>query len=268
MFSVCTTIYGDYPELAKKLLSSINHFDHIHDIRIGLNDASSETVDFVHDWSTNICHSVPVLLFQEQDGKNVGKYPLMRQMFKYRELADRVMWFDDDSYLDPAAGGHWWNAVDEVSQYATQIGALHSIRQRGKQWLHIQEQPWFTGKTVGPKHKYKFATGGWWVIKSEFITQWDYPFAELYHNGGDSMLGELLRQQGKAIKSPSTLMRCHCESCEKRVNPEANPAVVHINVGGRKGRRGIGVTDEKYVWATEPDLSHQNFNLKVISYGI
>jgi hypothetical protein len=41
----------------------------------------------------------------------------------------------------------------------------------------------------------RFATGGFWVIKTELLYRYNYPWPELDHNGGDSLLGELCLQQ-------------------------------------------------------------------------
>ena len=106
------------------------------------------------------------------------------------------------------------------------------------------------------------------MAKSKLLLDLDYPFVELYHNGGDSILGEAIRQQGKVMAQFKQL-QCHCESCNPRGVTISAP-VVHINVGGRKGRRGIGITGEKYVWSDgkiDQDLSHQSFSLRVFSYG-
>lgn len=269
MFSVCSTLYGNYFGLAHRLLSSIRHFDLIKDIRLGLNAVSEETKAFVLDWARqNSCYC-PVYVFEDHEQRNLGKYPLMRQMFAYRPLADKVMWFDDDSYLDDAIDLSWWQAAEQAATKATQIGALHVIMQRGKQHEVIVQQPWYNLKIVNQRHRFRFATGGWWVADSFFLRLWDYPFVDLYHNGGDSILGELIRQQGKTLTQFSQL-QCHCEACRIKGIQKRLP-VVHVNVGGRKGRRGIGVTDEKYVWSDgnpAPSREHQNFSLRAYNYGV
>lgn len=268
MFSVCSTIYGEYPDLAKRLLKSIRHFEYVKDIRLGLNAPSEETREFVHSWAQQTAKKCRVLIFEDTELSNLGKYPLMRQLFRYRPLAPFIMWFDDDSYLDVAVNNAWWERAAHELKSVAQIGSLHKIMQRGKQFELIKQQPWYADKVVNHRHRFLFATGGWWAAKSKVILDWDYPFIELYHNGGDSILGELLRQQGKKLQQFSPV-QCHCESCVRK-GIKTNVPVVHINVGGRKGRRGIGVNDEKYVWADgnlSPDLSHQDFSLRVFTYG-
>jgi len=270
MFTVCAVIYGDYEPLARKLLESLKGNRHVRDIRLGLNSAGPATREYVHSWAADQFDRHPIYIYQPKENANIGKYPLMRQMFRHGNLADRIMWFDDDSYIDPSAGADWWDRADQVSRKATQVGAIHSIMQRARQHEVIVQQPWYTRKPLNGRHRFKFITGGWWIAKSDFIRKWDYPWPDLYHNGGDSILGELMRQQGKALSSFPGGQQCHCESCDKHNNKYGAP-VVHINVGGRKGRRGIGVRNESYVWNDgnpNPPLDHQNFELEVYSYEI
>jgi len=270
MFSVCALFYGDYPDLAKRLLDSLKVNAHVQDFRLGLNQVGQRTLDYIHSWALQQHHQQKVYIYSEVNGANIGKYPLMRQMLRDRAVASRVMWFDDDSYVDPAAGKEWWNLAHEISRNKLQVGAVHLITQRNKQYEVIQQQPWFTGKAINAKHRFQFATGGWWIADSAFLLRWDYPFPALYHNGGDSILGELVRQQGHTVTRFHGGVQCHCESCLRHGTAQCKP-VVHINVGGRKGRRGIGVQNERYIWADGnpcPPLTHQNFNMKVSRYEI
>ena len=266
MFSVCATFYGDYPALAEKLLNSLKITAHVQDIRLGLNAVSKQVHDYVESWAVQQMPAYPIYLYEDKYGGNLGKYPLMRQMFKDRKLADKVMWFDDDSFL-AAVSVDWWDTVLALSQKYTQVGALHSILQKRRQYEVIMKQPWFTGKSVNVHHRYKFSTGGWWVADAEFLTKWDYPFVALHHNGGDSILGELIRQQGGSLGEFPQGTQCYCEGCVR--NKIKLNSVVRINVGGRKGRRGLGATSEHYLWEDgdeNPSLEHQTFELKIARY--
>lgn len=270
MFSVCTVLYGDYPQLAQRLLDSWKLRAHVQDFRIGLNAVGDKTRELVETWAKSQVRREPVYVYESVNPDNLGKYPLMRAMFYDRALASRVMWFDDDSFLDQSIGVPWWDTVLVASLKVTQLGAVHQIRQRHMQHAVICQQPWYTGKLVDDRHLFRFATGGWWVADAAFLQKWDYPFPALYHNGGDSILGELIRQQSGMLVHFTPHIRCHCESCAAKPVLSDMP-VVHINVGGRKGRRGIGVTQENYVWSdgrAHPSLEHQNFDLKVQRYEV
>jgi len=220
----------------------------VYDLRIGLNSISAETKDFV--WS--FCSRVAVPCYVYQPPQNVGKYPLMRRMFydQARPLGERVIWFDDDSYMLAEAGSQtWWGRVGQLTRSHPVVGQLWTIRQRGEQYRHIQQQPWYGGMPVLPNHVFRFATGGWWIADSTFLSTWDYPFRELYHNGGDSILGELVRQQRRTLGKFSD--------------------GVIINEGRVAGRRGIGskTSDipEIYIWQHGPrgDFSQHNFVCEV-----
>jgi len=270
VFSVCIVSYGNHKDLLERSLSSIERTapsDLILDVRVGINDVSETAREYVMNTFARRFKGIECIVYEPTN--NVGKYPLMRRMFydAKRPLADWIMWFDDDSHLDDSADESWWRATAEKAVNCQVMGAIHTIRQRGMQWQGIQQQPWYGQMKVDEKHKYRFATGAWWTAQSEFITRWGYPFPEIYHNGGDSILGELVRQQ-RAGLGKFDLLRCHCESCEKKDRPR-RPGVVHVNMGGRKGRRGIGKTGEVYPWQSSltPSTNHQNFELKIYRFG-
>lgn len=262
MFSLAVLLYGDYPELARRVLGSIRDSrppaSLVADLRIGLNAVSPATEQVVRELCACQLRHLPCHVYRPP--ANAGKYPLMRRMFYDPKcpLADRVMWFDDDSHLEPSCDAAWWQTISRRSRSVIGaggvLGKVYTILQRGNQHLGIRQQPWYAGKPVGPRHRFRFATGGWWVAETAFLHRWDYPFPDLFHNGGDSILGELVRQQS------AQLLDYH--------------AGVRINVGGRKGRRGIGVAlrNEVYVWQDyQPglpwDLSHQAFPCTVERYA-
>lgn len=271
MFTVCVLLYGNYPSLAKRVLESLSSTHLVKEFRLGLNAVSQDTSSFVHDWMG--AQNNPVTCYMPCHAGNVGKYPLMSRMFADMSTAF-VMWFDDDSYLG-SVDKCWWETVKINASAFDVYGSLHRIRQRGKQYLAIPQQPWFNGKPVAANHIYSFATGGWWVGNVEFLRKWNYPFPQLKHNGGDSILGELVRQQkarlGQVNKS---LARCHCEACSKS-DGRVDFNGVNINVGGRAGRRGIGIINENYVFSNGdpfPSLEHQSFELEIfrnkVKHGI
>ncbi len=264
-FTVAAVLFGDYPDLAERLLGSFDMAAPVDDVRIGLNQVGDRTVSLVTQWARRFSQVKPVVLYWPD--RNIGKYPLMRQMLfdEKARLADWLMWFDDDSHLEVQPC--WWDELQRQLVGCTQLGALHLIRQRGLQYQEIPKQPWYTGKPVNANTQYRFATGGWWVADTAFLRRWEYPFKALHHNGGDSILGELLRQQDATLKGWGDGVHCCCESCVIKTLRPSTFGRVRVNVGGRKGRRGIGVTGEQYVWASGPaDLSHQNFQLRIQRY--
>jgi len=272
-FSICMLFYGDHAPLAGRLLDSFLASkppgDLIQDVRIGVNHCGVGTMGKIRDFCSRRC-GFPCIVFRPP--QNVGKYPLMRRMFYDNGLEDpsHVMWFDDDSFFGRAVKPRWWSQAMASAQKATMVGRIHTLPQRRQQFEGVQAQPWFNNKKIDKKHVYRYVTGAWWTADFQFLKKWDYPFYDLYHNGGDSMLGELIRQQ-KGTLTHWAQAQCHCESCSKK-RRGIDPNVVHVNMGGRKGRRGIGVDREVYVWQNwkpghEPDLSRHNFTCRIDKYG-
>lgn len=214
MFSANVLLYGDYPDLAARCLKSIatsKRAGLVREIRVGLNAVGERTAGLVAAFLESCpvrCH-----VFKERHGRNVHKYPMMRRMLYDPELelapgATHVVWFDDDSFLledlndedcgvTHSARSFWERLADQVSRSQSQV--IGSVYFPGYHWNEheqaaIKAQPWYRG--VGLTTKPKFVTGGWWVADYGFLRTWDYPFKELRHNGGDVILGELLRQRG------------------------------------------------------------------------
>lgn len=203
--TVCVLVYGDHPELARRCLSSIldgADYDVIADVRVGLNAVSPAVAAYVHRAGFRARGEGCRDFYTFTPSHNVGKYPLMRRMLysgRVRKPDDLVMWFDDDSFLDGGslADLTWWKKVRDRMDLHDVIGSIYGLtppRYRPGQKEGIKAQPWYAGKPLDPTPP--FATGGWWVARWGLLKQWDYPFKALHHNGGDSILGELCRQQG------------------------------------------------------------------------
>lgn len=266
--SLLGLLYGDYPELAKRFLGSIPSTEHIAEIRIGLNEVSERTARVFRDWLDSYV-GAPVMYWQTV--RNTGKYRIMREMmYGANPVSSKyVMWFDDDSYFGGIDDTWWQDAEYALSlRNVVQVGRVHRIRQRGEQYNYIRQQPWYRGLQVDSTTRFRFVTGGWWIADYGFLTSVDYPSQDLYHNGGDSLLGEIIRQQGKELYNWPGGAHCRCESCAMHGETRGARTVV-VNEGGRKGRRGIGVTGEHYVGSSavppvfpESDIRFGGFKFK------
>ena len=198
--TICVLLYGDYPRLAERCLRSITETISEPDLqlRIGLNAVSPAVAAWVKSW-------VPPEAIWES-AENIHKYPMMRQMFYGTRPVETeyMMWFDDDSYLEGyeirRGGAYWLDRVRKAMQEADVIGSTYTRQLVGNQREYIASRPWYGGKTLPARHRFKFATGGWWVARMDKLRQWDYPWADLDHCGGDAMLGELVRQQGLRLR--------------------------------------------------------------------
>jgi hypothetical protein len=200
-FSVCVLLYGDHLDLAKRCLGSIVRTfnpEHIAEIRVGLNAVSAATVAYVYEVLKSV--TCPVLIFEPDDNINVRKYPLMRRMFhdvNHPLLGSHVMWFDDDSAIAPDQDASWWDRAALHSPEKQMTGKIYYMPILGNQRQAIEAQAWFRKLHYS---KFKFITGGWWIIDKSILIAWDYPWQALKSNGGDSLLGAMLHQLGYPLK--------------------------------------------------------------------
>lgn len=194
-FTVCALLYGDYPRLAERLLSSLSRVD-LLDVRyrIGLNNVSERTNKLVDKFIQDryaLGNSYRVWVYHGVDP--YYKYPLMRRMFNEPSIdSDYVMWFDDDSFVKDVTPHTLWLDVERKMKEFDMIGAKYYKHTKGNQRQFIEDQPWYNGKPV--RRKIDFITGGWWTIKTDILVRHNWPPENFEHNGGDMMLGELCRQ--------------------------------------------------------------------------
>lgn len=203
-FTVCVLLYGDYPHLARRCLHSIWDSlavgeSSISEFRLGLNEISPATRSVVTWFIDQATGKLQLPVTRYECPKNACKYPLMRRMLRGNEpvATSHVMWFDDDSYLTD--GPLWWKQVSAAASSAAMLGKLYYQRVIGQQWLWVKKQPWYNHRAgrckINGSHIFRFCTGGWWVLRSDVLSRYDWPTRELRHRGGDALLGELLRHQ-------------------------------------------------------------------------
>jgi len=191
---------------------------------------------------------------------NVYKYPIMRRMFYDHEpLAEATMWFDDDSYFEIPQPTNWWEHLWAHLEKGDMLGQIWLMPIQGNQWEWIQSQPWHRPGLGLPtkKHKgkpcFEFCQGGWWVIRSEVLRRYDWPLAEIRHNGGDSMLGELFRHQG---------LRMGRFYGGVRINADAQGR------HSKASRRGMSEKRVGWNYSGQPlDTSHQQFEYETELVG-
>lgn len=202
-FSLNVLCYGPHTDLARRCLGSFDRasagdWADVRDVRIGLNDVCPETLQYVKQW----CMALPVPCYLFQPEKNVGKYPLMTRMFHQLPLtAPWTLWFDDDSHVTSTDSVSWFRqllpAVQQHDPGAEAFGIKKGMAYLNQQQAWVMRQPWFAGRILQPK--VIFFNGGFWGVKTEILKKWRWPIPELIHNGGDTMFGELLRQQAHTV---------------------------------------------------------------------
>ena len=193
-FLVCALFYGDYPDLAQRCAASIRALRDTGqvDVRIGLNEVSPRSAALIDAALPGVerIGAVP----------QIYKYPMMRRLVhEYPGDATHVMWFDDDSCLQPGLDvSRWLDAVAQQAERTTgSLGAACGIAHSEVEKAWIRRQPWFTGKPLPATTV--FSAGAWFVLPLALFRRFDWPPARLKHNGGDAALGALLYQQGLAV---------------------------------------------------------------------
>lgn len=199
--TICALFYGDYPELAKRCLSSIveSVSPERVELRLGFNRVSGRTFaackEIVQPFPSKGLR-YDVFLFPDMQ----FKYPRMRQMLHGSEKHQRIetrytIWFDDDSFVEPGNRG-WLDGCLQQLETADMVGLPRMIRWQGRQREWVAAQPWYKGKDPAKRSHVHFLNGAFWATKTDLLREVDYPWPELNHCGGDVMLGECFRQQG------------------------------------------------------------------------
>lgn len=271
VLSINVLCYGDHRWLAERCLQSIRQSllstkreevsKSILDIRIGLNAVSPTTERFIYEWASSVIDELDLPIHFYVPERNVGKYPLMRRMFHDPEhpLPGWVMWFDDDSFIRPAAYScffpntlGWCRAA---SADVVMLGETWYRRFEGNQRAFFATRPWWTGEPILRRHpkfsgRVPFIQGAFWVLNSRVVRDFDWPMKELHHCGGDMALGLLLDQQ------------------RLQTAPSSQDAVaVNADIEGVRSaaeRRGIHQQLVGYSYRGLPlDVSHQEFACEV-----
>jgi hypothetical protein len=190
-FLVLALFYGDYPALAQRCASSLRLLWNTGrvDLRVGFNEVAPRSRAIVGELLPGA--------ETESAQPQIYKYPMMRRLVgNYGGDATHMMWFDDDSCLRPDVHVRGWlNAVSSrAGRTQGSLGALYTTQLSTAQQDWVRRQPWYTGR---PFHDpLLFNAGAWTVLPLELMRRCDYPGPQLRHNGGDTMLGALLHQQG------------------------------------------------------------------------
>ena len=269
--TICILTFGDHLERLQRALRSIEraipeNMPVVKEIRIVLNACTERVRDWVGAWARELVSMQPgIEVTQYQTAENQFKYPIMRKLFRQPEVTTPyVMWFDDDSYFEDPLPAVWWDNMLSKMADADMLGQIWLMPVQGNQLEWVKTQPWFNPeipvvppKRVDGKPVFEFCVGAWWVARAAMLREYDWPVAEIRHNGGDSMLGELLRHQGLRM------VRFISGSDDKHDGVRIN-----ADTGGRHSmskRRGHDENRVGWNYVGEPlDTSHQNFELQML----
>lgn len=192
---VCALLYGDYPEMHARLLSSMNQtIPHDTQVRFWCNQVCQPTYDAITKLPSNY-------KIHRMCSVNTPKYKAMRDMFEPIKKGSWkwLCWLDDDT---------WFTKTDWFEQTATYIERrpVENVSYIGQKWyVHylpgqtafVAKSPWYHGRApelIGGKPGVHFHTGGYWWIKTDLIKRLDWPDPRLSHNGGDTLLGSAMWQ--------------------------------------------------------------------------
>jgi hypothetical protein len=157
------------------------------------------------------------------------------------------MWFDDDSWVLPSAPDDWFEQVEQcmLTKQLDVAGAPYFVHLRGKQHDWITDQPWYNGKTVKPKQRVDFITGGWLTLCTTLITRFGWPPSSVIHNGGDVMLGALCHQQDLKIGKFTAYLGINANDTGKCSTARRRGASLQpIGVDYIRGEQPIDVVEE------------------------
>jgi hypothetical protein len=205
-------LYGDDFKLHNRFLDSL--FTHV----------PRDTVD-VRLWCNVLCEQTKQRLMAEFSKRkstsdkwldfyfcpdNRPKYKAMADMFTHRWKPGSawVIWFDDDSYIEKADWCKQTVAYIKEHPDTRYIGQPWFVHHLPGQWDFIKKADWYRGlppeqcptRTKGvTKPGITFAQGAYWWLRTDVLNKLNWPDPRLNHNGGDTLLGEAIRQQGLSL---------------------------------------------------------------------
>lgn len=193
---ILALLYGPHLDLHKRILDSFRSYvPKTVPITLWLNKVERSTKDRVAE--ENGRYDVV------DSPENVKKYVAMRAMMNRFDISrpDWWIWFDDDSHI---VNSHWWDVMSEFIERRHRenicyIGQRWFVHHLPGQWDFISKASWFRGKPaelIKGRPAVNFATGGYWWLRADVQKMLDWPDVRLGHNGGDTLLGVAIHQNG------------------------------------------------------------------------
>jgi len=194
-------VYGDYPDLHRHVLGILTHKPEVTQALLWLNEPGAESLKIIEQFCRNPSNNTRYV----HEPGNTHKYVAMRRMFSKLTNQKWVVWFDDDSRLELQDNGTKW--FDQMREYI-EARENENICYVGQPWFvdylpgqmeFIKQSSWYKGlppKMRGTRPIVEFAQGSYWWLRRDVQELLDWPDPRLEHNGGDTLLGEAVRQQG------------------------------------------------------------------------
>jgi len=199
--TICVLTYGPHASLARRFLTSLYEKTDpaLFHLRAGLNEVEPGTHELFREYAKRFGN---IEVFDEP--VNVFKCPLMRRMFYEPAIMTAwTLWCDDDTFFTRADWLQRLALKIERKPRAAMWGSVHLVWRRDafiRDWIRAAR--WYRGvawqRGVNPQGQeateFRFATGGFWAIRTEIIRQLDWPDPRLIQAHDDFLLGEALRQ--------------------------------------------------------------------------
>jgi len=191
-------IFGDYPELHSRFLEVVKHKPDETPVFLWLNQPGVESrklIDKFVETTPNVAYHHSL--------NNTYKYVAMRRMFsKLTPEIEWIVWFDDDVRIDGTP--NWFKLMtayieEKQRENVCYVGQPWYVDYLPGQLEFIQASKWYQGvgpKVISGRARVEFAQGSYWWLRADVRQKLDWPDLRLEHNGGDTLLGEAVRQQG------------------------------------------------------------------------
>jgi hypothetical protein len=201
--TICVLAYGAHSSLARRFLDSLYHHTdpELFQLRAGLNEVELETRRLFQSYAERFRN---VAIFAE--AKNIFKYPLMRRMFHAPPLPSAwTVWCDDDTHFTRSDWLHRLAMKIERNPEEAMWGQLYGLCSHNPLmpvWIKAASWyrglPWMRGTDSDGCDgiEFRFATGGFWAVRTAILRQLDWPDTRIIHADGDFLLAEALRQNG------------------------------------------------------------------------
>ena len=189
--------YGDYPDITlptlQKIISLADHPENLR-IHVGTNACGKKTTDFLRQ-----AYDAGDITTLVECKENRNKDPTMRVLIEHVE-EPYFVWFDDDTY--PTKKG--WNtkvlSIIEENKFDV-AGFVHTTNRNiypgYKEFL--SKRPWFTGWDTTAKaadanlhENAVFAHGAFWIARTAYLREHDYPDRDMIKKADDMLLGEMI----------------------------------------------------------------------------
>lgn len=217
-FSVLLGCYGDYPDYSLRAVDSVLQADDAtsFEVHVGCSACGLATITALRQRLD--AGKIASLI---ECRRNINKDPMMRLLLDLAR-APYALWLDDDSHV--FAG--WDTAVRE--QLATDApfdcaGHLHFTLKTEEYREFLRQRPWFRGDDayLDPADHGKrtiFPIGSFFLARTEFLRQHNFPDREMVKKLDDVLLGDLISQQhGRLIfLSPAVRARMRASDGDRR----------------------------------------------------